>query len=229
LIICGSCTGSLAAHAEVIPDSRGEIGVDSLLKSVILPLSVKRTVLFKEVSWQGVGLELEHLNSPALLMVILEQLASILPGLTPVWSEHGVVKTQWATNQASYSMLLWQTKEGETEGIFSGLPLNRPELEQERVKDERFSLREWLPASAERLFTFTDRSTDGVIALSSFVIPLMPAQVVEYIKYQGKKYDWIRMENELEFFRQSKRVSFYIKADNGISTVLAYQTLIDTK
>ena len=198
-----------------------------LLKSIALPQAVTRSVIVDHSEWQGVDVELEHLHSPATLEVTLEQLARFLPELTPVWTEQGVAQAHWTSDEASYALFLWATQTQTTEGLLSGLMFGQPQsLVRNTVPMQRAAL-DWLPKQAQQLFRLIDDSGTQPIVLSSFTVATTSSQLADHLKAYGQRNGWVRLPDELTFFRKTRRLSFQVMIDQGETTVLVYETSRD--
>ncbi len=197
------------------------------LKSVALPQAVTRSVIVDNSEWQGVGVEFEHLHSPATLEVTLEQLASFLPELTPVWSEQGVAQAHWISDEASFALFLWATHTQTTEGLLSGLGLSQPQSLVRNSVPVQFAAMNWLPKQTQQLFRLIDNSGAQPIALSSFTVATTSSQLVDHLKAYGQRNGWVRLPDELTFFRNARRLSFQVMVDQGRTTVLVYETSRD--
>jgi hypothetical protein len=195
-----------------------------LLKSISLPQAVTRSVIVDHSEWQGVDVELEHLHSPATLEVTLEQLARFLPALTPVWSEQGVAQAHWTSDEASFALFLWTTHTQTTEGLLSGLGLSQPQSLVRNTVPVQFAALDWLPKQAQQLFRLIDNSGTQAIALSSFTVTTTSSQLVDHLKAYGQRNGWVRLPDELTFFRNARRLSFQVMTDQGQTTVLVYET-----
>ena len=197
------------------------------LKGIVLPQAITRSVMLGKSQWQGVSVELERLHSPATLEATLEQLAMLLPELTPIWSEYGVMQAHWTTAQASCALLLWETQTHTTEGVLSGLSLAEPLQVGHNTLPTRAAVMDWLPQQAQQLFRLIDNSGIEPIALSSFIVSTTSSQLVDHLNSFGKRNGWIRLPEELTFFRKDKRLSFQVMTDTGQATVLVYETTRD--
>jgi hypothetical protein len=195
-----------------------------LLKSIALPQAVTRSVIVDHSEWQGVEVELEHLHSPATLEVTLEQLARFLPELTPVWSEQGVAQAHWTSDEASFTLFLWATHTQTTEGLLSGLGLSQRQSLVSNSVPVQFAAMAWLPKQAQQLFRLIDNSGTQAIALSSFTVTTTSSQLVDHLKAYGQRNGWVRLPDELTFFRDARRLSFQVMTDQGQATVLVYET-----
>jgi hypothetical protein len=185
---------------------------------------VTRSVIVDHSEWQGVEVELEHLHSPATLEVTLEQLARFLPELTPVWSEQGVAQAHWTSDEASFALFLWATHTQTTEGLLSGLGLSQPQSLVRNSVPVQFAAMAWLPKQAQQLFRLIDNSGTQAIALSSFTVTTTSSQLVDHLKAYGQRNGWVRLPDELTFFRDARRLSFQVMTDQGQTTVLVYET-----
>ena len=197
------------------------------LKSVALPQAVTRSVIVDNSEWQGVGVELEHLHSSTTLEVTLEQLAMFLPELTPVWSEHGVAQAHWTNTKASYALFLWATQTQTTEGLLSGLIFSQPQSLVRNTVSVQFAALDWLPKQAQQLFRLIDDSGTQPIVLSSFTVATTSSQLADHLKAYGQRNGWVRLPDELTFFRKTRRLSFQVMIDQGETTVLVYETSRD--
>ena len=194
------------------------------LKAILLPQTVTRSVIVDKSQWQGVAVELERLHSPATLAATLEQLATLLPELTPVWSELGVMQAHWTSAEASYALWLWETQSHATEGLLSGLALTQPLGLGHSALPAQFEARDWLPKQAQPLFRLLDQSGAQPIALSSFTVSTTSSQLVDQLKAYGRRKNWVGLPDELTFFRHDKRLSFKVMTDTGQTMVLVYET-----
>ena len=194
------------------------------LKSIALPQAVTRSVIVDNSEWQGVGVELEHLHSSATLEVTLEQLSMFLPELTPVWFEQGVAQAHWTSAEASYALFLWATHTQTTEGLLSGLAFGQHQSFERNTAPVHFAAIDWLPKQAKQLFRLIDNSGAQAVALSSFTVSTTSSQLADYLKAYGQRNGWVRVPDELTFFRNARRLSFQIMADQGHTTVLVYET-----
>jgi len=194
------------------------------LKSVTLPQAMTRSVIVDNSEWQGVGVELEHLHSPATLEVTLEQLAMFLPELTPVWSEQGVAQAHWTNTKASYALFLWATQTQTTEGLLLGLMFSHPQSLVRNTVSVPFAALDWLPKQAQQLFRLIDNSGTQPIVLSSFTVATTSSQIADHLKAYGQRNGWVRLLDELTFFRDARRLSFQVMTDQGQTTVLVYET-----
>jgi hypothetical protein len=194
------------------------------LKSIALPQAVTRSVVIDNSEWQGVGVELEHLRSSATLEATLEQLAIFLPELTPVWSEQGVAQVHWTNTEASYTLFLWATQTQTTEGLLSGLAFGQPQSLERNTLPVQFAAIDWLPKQTHQLFRLIDNSGAQPIELLSFTVATTSSQLADHLKAYGQRNGWVRLPDELTFFRNARRVSFQIMADKGLTTVLVYET-----
>jgi hypothetical protein len=86
---------------------------------------------------------------------------------------------------------------------------------------------DWLPQQAQQLFRLIDNSGIEPIALSSFIVSTTSSQLVDHLNSFGKRNGWIRLPEELTFFRKDKRLSFQVMTDTGQATVLVYETTRD--
>jgi hypothetical protein len=194
------------------------------LKAISLPQTVMRSVIVDKSTWQGVAVELERLQSPATLAATLEQLATLLPEVTPVWSEQGVMQAHWTSAETSYALLLWETESHATEGLLSGLALAQPLSVGHNALSAQFEARDWLPRQSQQLFRLHDQSGAQPIALSSFTVLTTSSQLVDHLNAAGRRNNWIRLPGELNFFRNNTRLSFQVMTDTGQTTVLVYET-----
>lgn len=198
------------------------------LRSIVLPQAVTRSVIIEKSAWQGMGIELEHLSSEATPETTLEQLAMLIPELTPVWSEAGVVRAHWTSSEISYALFLWATEHQGTEGVLSSITLAQPEgLVKKTSLPTSASPVEWLPKQASPLFSFTDASNGLPTVLSSFAVPLLPWQLIDHLKSYGERNGWLHLQGDLNFMRGDKRLSFLVSADYGNSTVVVFETSRD--
>lgn len=195
----------------------------ALLKSIALPQAVTRSVIVGHSEWQGVGVELEHLHSAATLEVTLEQLAMFLPELTPVWFEQGVAQAHWTSSAASYALFLWATQTQTTAGILSGLAFGKPQASVRNTAPLQFAAVDWLPKQSQQLFRLLDDSGHQPIALSSFTVAITSSQLADHLNAYGQRNGWVRLPDELTFFRNARRLSFQIMANQGQTTVLVYE------
>ncbi len=193
------------------------------LKAVVLPYAVTRSVIIDKSQLQGVDVGLERLHSPATLEATLEQLALLLPELTPVWSEQGVMQAHWTSPEASYALLLWETQTHTTEGLLSALALTAIHSKL----PEQSAATEWLPKQTQQLFRWIDKAGPQPIALSSFIVSIPSSQLVNHLTAHGQRNGWVRLADELTFFRSQTRLSFQVMTDKGQTTVLVYETSRD--
>jgi len=198
------------------------------LKSIALPQAVTRSVIVDNSEWQGVGVELEHLRSSATLEVTLEQLAMFLPELTPVWSEQGVAQAHWTSDEASFVLFLWATHTQTTEGLLSGLGLSQPQSLVRNTVPVQFAALDWLPKQSQQMFRLIDNSGTQPIALSSFTVATTSSQLADHLKAYGQLNGWVRLPDELTFFRNARRLSFQVMTAQGQTTVLVYETSRET-
>ena len=225
------------------------------LSSIRLPQAVTRSVMIEKSAWQGMDIELEHLSSDAAPEATLEQLAMLMPELTPVWSEAEVVRAHWMTSEVSYSLFLWATERQGTEGLLSAIALAQPEgLVKKTSLPASFSALDWLPTQAAPLFSFTDASNGLPAVLSSFAVPMLAWQLIDHLKSYGARNGWLHLQGDLQvvrdakqapkdlahvhdvrrlsedltFIRDAKRLSFLVSANDGNTTVLVFETSRDT-
>ena len=196
----------------------------SALKAIVLPQAVTRSVMLDKSQWQGVSVELERLQSPATLEATLEQLAMLLPELTPVWSEHGVMQAHWSSAQNSYVLLLWETQTHSTEGILSGLALAQPLMVGHHTLPVKFTAMDWLPTQTQQLFRLIDTSGAQPVALSSFIVSATSSQLVDHLNAYGRRNGWVRLPDDLSFLRNDTHLSFQVMTETGHATVLVYET-----
>jgi len=194
------------------------------LKTIVLPQGVARSVVVQNSEWQGAGVELEHLHSHTNLEATLEQLAMLLPDLTPVWFEQDVVRAHWSNDKASYVLFLWATETQGTEGLLSGLALDQPNDLVQKTLSARFTALDWLPSQAVQLFRLVDRSNGYPISLSSFAVPMVASRLIDRLSTYAQRNGWLRLHDELTFFRDTKRLSFQVNANHGNTTVVVYET-----
>ena len=202
------------------------------LQSIVLPQAMTRSVIVEKSHWQGAGVELEHLLSEATLEATLEQLATLLPALTPVWSEQGVTRAHWSTDQASYALFLWATETQGTEGLLSGLTLRQPHglvpnTPVANTSSAHVNALAWLPGEAAQLFRFVDNTNGSSIVLTSFSVPLISSRVIDHVSRYGQRHGWLRLSDALTFVRDTKRLSFLLHPAQGSTTVLVYETSRD--
>ena len=214
----------LVSVVSLLSASLSPVQANVSLKSLALPQAVTRSVIIDNSEWQGVSVELEHLSSSATLEATLEQLAMFLPGLTPVWSEQGVAQAHWIDTKASYALFLWATQTQTTEGLLSGLTLGRPQGVVHKTLPVQFAAIDWVPKQAQQLFRLTDNSGAQAIALSSFTLATTSSQLADHLKAYGQRNGWVRLPDELTFFRDARRLSFQVVTDRGHTTVLVYET-----
>ena len=213
-------------------NSQAVANLQATKKPLVLPQTITRSMIVDQSQWQGISVELEHLKSPATLEVTLEQLAMALPALTPVWSEQGVVHAHWTSADSSYALFLWandtQGTEG-TEGLLSSLVVGQLEKIASNTVSTPLLALEWLPKQSAQLFSFVDQSSGSPITLSSFTVPLMASLLIPQLKAYGQRNGWLKLPDGLAFIRDSKRLSFYVMADRGSTTVFVYETTRDTQ
>lgn len=210
------------------------------LQAIELPQSVVRSVIVDQSEWQGIEVELEHLQSNTTLEATLEQLAMLLPERTPVWSEKNVVRAHWSTAEASYSLFLWATENKGTEGLFSGLALRSPERLGHKPSPEQLvhntssntspalnTTLNWLPKRATQLFRFVDVSSGQPITLSSYTVPMVSSLLIQHLKTYAQRNGWLGLADELTFFRDAKRLSVQVTSEQGNTTVFFYETSRD--
>jgi hypothetical protein len=197
------------------------------LQSLALPQTVMRSVIIDQSTWQGMGVELEHLHSEATPEVILEQLALLLPELTPVWFEQDVVRAHWTTTNASYALFLWATENQATEGLLSVVALGSREGQIKATPPVAARALDWLPQQAAPLFSFTDSASGLPAVLSGFAVPLMSSQVIDHLKRYGQRHGWLRLQDDLTFVRDAKRLSFLVSPAQGNTTVFILETSRD--
>ena len=213
-------------------NSQVAANVQTVPKPLALPQSIKRSTIVDQSQWQGIGVELEHLKSHLALEVTLEQLAMALPGLTPIWKEQGLVHAHWTSAQSSYALLLWANDTEDTqgtEGLISSLVFGRFEQKGSNNVSTFVSALEWLPKQSAQLFSFVDQSSGSPITLSSFTVPLMPSLLIPQVKAYGQRNGWLELPPGLTFIRHARRLSFYLMADRGSTTVLVHETTRDTQ
>ena len=121
-------------------------------------------------------------------------------------------------------MFLWATHTQTTEGLLSGLGLSQPQSLVRNTVPVQFAALDWLPKQAQQLFRLIDNSGTQPIALSSFTLATTSSQLVDHLKAYGQRNGWVRLPDELTFFRNARRVSFQVMADKGLTTVLVYET-----
>jgi hypothetical protein len=175
------------------------------LQSIILPKAVTRSVIIDQSAWQGMGVELEHLRSDATPEATLEQLAMLLPELTPVWSEQEVVRAHWTTAQTSFVLLLWATEPQGTEGLLSAVTLGQPEGLKNTSAPMSFRALDWLPTQAEQLFNFTDSSSGLPAVISSFTVPVIASQLTDHLKSYGQRNGWLPLQADFTHAPDAKR------------------------
>jgi hypothetical protein len=224
------------------------------LSSMILPQAVTRSVTIEKSTWQGMDIELEHLSSDVAPEATLEQLAMLIPELTPVWSEAEVVRAHWMTSEVSYSLFLWATERQGTEGLLSAIKLTQPKGQIKKTSlPASFNALDWLPKQASPLFRFTDASNGLPAALSSFAVPMLSWQLIDHLKSYGERNGWVllkgelsvirdakrppedlarvrdvkRLHEDLSFMRDAKRLSFLVSANDGNTIVLVFETSRD--
>ncbi|MEI8399839.1 MAG: hypothetical protein WCG12_03445 [Alcaligenaceae bacterium] len=197
------------------------------LEAIELPQAVVRSVVMNKSEWQGVGVELEQLQSDATLETTLEQLATLLPELTPVWSEQDVVRVHWATAQTSYSLFLWATATQGTEGLLSSLALRPPEAFVQNTSTAYVTALDWLPKQATQLYRFVDTSKGPPSVLASYAVPMVSSLLIQHIKTYAQRNGWLALPEELSFFREAQRLSFQVHSEQGNTTVFFYETSRD--
>ncbi len=198
------------------------------LSSMMLPQGVTRSVMIEKSAWQGMDIELEHLSSDAAPEATLEQLAMLIPELTPVWSEAEVVRAHWITSGVSYSLFLWATERQGTEGLLSAIALVRPPEKINKTNlPASFNALDWLPKQAALLFSFNDASNGVPAVLSSFAVPIVAWQLIDHLKSYGERNGWLLLKNDLTFIRDAKRMSFLVSPNQGNTTVLIFETSRD--
>lgn len=199
------------------------------LSSMMLPQAVTRLVMIEKSAWQGMDIELEHLRSDATPEATLEQLAMLIPELTPVWSEAGVVRAHWITSEVSYSLFLWATERQGTEGLLSAIKLAKSEGQVKKTSlPASFNALDWLPKQAAPLFRFTDASNGLPAVLSSFAVPMLSWQLIDHLKSYGERNGWLLLKGDLTFIRDARRLSFFVSANDGNTTVLVFEGSRDT-
>lgn len=221
------CTLRLVSAVLLSPVWLSTVQASVALKAIPLPQTVTRSVIVHQSNWQGVAVELERLRSPATLATTLEQLAALLPELTPVWSEQGVIRAHWISAETSYALLLWETDSLTTEGLLSGLALTQPLSMGQSALSARFEVLDWLPGQSQQLFRLHDRSGAQPISLSGFTVLTTSSQLVDHLSAYGRRNNWVRLPGELTFFRNNTRLSFQVTTDRGQTSVLAYETSRD--
>ena len=198
------------------------------LQSIILPQAVTRSVIIDQSAWQGVGVELEYLRSDAKPEATLEQLAMLLPELTPVWSEQEVVRAHWTTAQTSFVLLLWANEHQGTEGLLSAVALGQPDGLKNTSAPVSFRALDWLPKQAAQLFNFIDSSSGLPAVISSFTVPMIASQLTDHLKSYGRRNGWLLLHDDLTFIRDAKRLSFLVTGGQGHTTVLVFESSRDT-
>jgi hypothetical protein len=223
------------------------------LQSITLPKAVTRSVIVDQSTWQGMGVELEYLRSDATPEATLEQLAMLLPELTPVWSEQEVLRAHWTSAQTSFVLLLWATEHQGTEGLLSAVALRQPEGPVNTGVPVSFRALDWLPKQAAQLFSFTDSSSGLPAVISSFTVPMIDSQLIAHLKSYGQRNGWLPLQvdptlgpeakrppedlalvrgakplqQDLTFVRDAKRLSFLVTSGQGHTTVLAFESSRD--
>ena len=86
---------------------------------------------------------------------------------------------------------------------------------------------DWLPKQAQQLFRLIDDSGTQPIVLSSFTVATTSSQLADHLKAYGQRNGWVRLPDELTFFRKTRRLSFQVMIDQGETTVLVYETSRD--
>jgi len=92
---------------------------------------------------------------------------------------------------------------------------------------EQFTATDWLPKQTQQLFRWIDKAGPQPIALSSFIVSIPSSQLVNHLTAYGQRNGWVRLADELTFFRKQKRLSFQVMTDIGQTTVLVYETSRD--
>jgi hypothetical protein len=174
-------------------------------KSFVLPQAVTRSVLVDQSAWQGMGVELEYLQSDASPEETLEQLAMLLPESTPVWSEQDVVRAHWTTAETSFVLLLWATEHQGTEGLLSSVALGQPETLVKTSLPVSFRALDWLPKQASPVFSFADSSSGLPAVISSFTVPMIASQVIDHLKNFGERHGWLHLRADPTLARAAKR------------------------
>lgn len=217
----------LASALNLLCAGLAPVQAKAALRAIVLPQGVTRSVVVEKSKWQGAGVELEQLHSHTSLEATLEQLAMLLPDLTPVWSEQDVVRAHWSNDKASYVLFLWATETQGTEGLLSGLALDQPNDLIQKTSSAHFTALDWFPSQAVQLFRFVDRSTGYPIVLSSFAVPMVASRLIDRLSTYAQRNGWLRLHDELTFFRDTKRLSFQVNATYGNTTVVVYETARD--
>lgn len=186
------------------------------LQSIVLPQAVTRSMIIEKSAWQGQGIELEHLSSDAAPEVLLEQLAMLMPELTPVWSEADVVRAHWTTSEVSYALFLWITERQGTEGLLSAVALTQPErLVKNTSLPASFKALDWLPKQAAQLYSFTDSSSGLPAVISGFTVPMIASQLIEHLKSYGQRNGWLPLRVDITFARDDKRLPEDLAFERG--------------
>lgn len=207
-----------------LPAVQAKVGV----QPIVLPQSVTRSVIVDKSEWQGVGIELEHLRSHTTLETTLEQLAMLLPPLTPIWSEQGVARAHWIAAESSYVLFLWANEMHGTEGLLSSLALGQSSRFIQKNVPMHSASFAWLPIQAVKLFSFVDKSNGPPRSLTSYTVPIVPSLLIQQLKAYARRNGWLFLSDELTFLRDVKRLSFLIHPDKGNTTVLVHETSIES-
>ena len=196
----------------------------STLGGLLLPTSVQRIPMMQRASWQGLEIEFERLYSLESLDKVLEQLASALPPMTPLWSEEGMAQATWLDEQRSYTLLLWLNEKKETEGLLSSLALKPSGSDAVHDQTLLASVSRWLPHSAVKLFHFLDSAIDSPALVALFSLSMTPSMLAQHLQTYARQSGWIQQAQSLSFVRGEAHLLFESIVVHGQTTVFIYYT-----
>jgi len=219
---------ALYLFTALLSGAQASASSQSTLGGLLLPTSIQRISMMQRASWQGLEIELERLHSLEPLDKVLEQLASALPPMTPLWSEQGMTQATWLDEQRSYILLLWLSEKKETEGLLSSLGLKPSGSDAANDQALLASVSKWLPHSAVKLFHFLDSTNDSPVLVALFSLNMTPPMLAQHLQAYARQTGWIQQAQSLSFVRGEAHLLFESNVVNGYTTVFIYYTAQDS-
>jgi hypothetical protein len=179
-------------------------------KKFILPDWVMTETVIKNISWQGLAMEIEFFTIPKLLDQFIAEIASLIPERSSMSTSENNIEITWVMNQISYVLLIETSARHDphrAKGILSAVQLYSGEQSSSTAPSH--CTLNWLPDDVKLIFTMGDQARgphrariDGYVSGRSF------SDVRVMVLDQLKSHGWISL------------AEYPLRSETGTSTIV---------
>lgn len=203
-------TSFAAMHftASSMPESKNQRR--GISNKFLLPDWVMSETVIKNISWQGLVMDIEFFTIPKFFDQFIAEIATLIPENSTMSTSENNVEITWVVNQISYVLLIERSTQRDLDsakGILSAIHL-KPAEKSNLIAPSQCKLN-WLPEDVKLIFTMGDQTgsthharIDGYVSARSY------NDVRILVLDQLKSHGWINL------------AEYPLRSESGTSTIV---------